>query len=86
MINDVQSFVSPNNHLIGLVEDKKATLRTCHSVWDVIYNNLAVLNYFDQQVPIVYTVLIKASINEAIFSTIGWNASMLHETLFPYHY
>ena len=85
--NDVRSFVSSNNHLIGFVlvsvEDKKATLCTCYSVWDVIYNNLVALNYFDQQVPLVYTVLIKALSNVPIFDTIGWKAQCFRKLSFP---
>ena len=64
VINDIQSLFLSNNYLIGLVEDKKATLRRRYGVWDIIYNNLADLNSFDKQVPLVYTVLLKASSNE----------------------
>ena len=67
-------------HLIGLVfvsvEDKNNSLRTCYIVWDIIYNYLAALNYFDQQVPLVYTVLLKASSKLTYFDTIVWKASM----------
>lgn len=57
VINDIRSFVYSNNHLNGLilvsVENIKATLRTGCCVWDVIYNHLAALNSFNQQVPLV---------------------------------
>ena len=63
VINDVRSFVSLKNYLISLVlaflDDKKSTPYMRYGVWDVIYNNLTALNYFDQQVPLVYTVLNK---------------------------
>jgi hypothetical protein len=63
VIKDVRSFVSLKNYLISLVlaflDDKKATPYMCYGVRDVIYNNLTALNYFDQQVPLVYTVLNK---------------------------
>ena len=65
VINDIRSCVLLNNHLIGLAEDKKATLHTRYRMWDVIYNNLAALNSFDQQVPIV-SVLVKDSSNGPI--------------------
>jgi hypothetical protein len=85
VINDVRNFVLSISHLIGLVlvsvEDKTAII--CYSVCDVIYNNLAVLIYFDQQVPLVYTVLIKASSNEPILNIIGWKYSVLQKPVSP---
>jgi hypothetical protein len=70
MIIDIRSFISPNNHLNGLelVSGKtKSLLCAQYTVWDVIYNHLDALHSFDQQVLLVYTVLIKALIN--LFST-----------------
>ena len=85
VINDVRNFVLSISHLIALVlvsvEDKKAII--CYSVCDVIYNNLAVLISFDQQVPLVYTVLIKASSNEPILNIIGWKYSVLQKPVTP---
>ena len=73
------SFLEQSPDCLLLAEDKKATLSTHYGVCDNIFHNLAVLNYLDQQVPLVYPVLSKALSNEPIFDTFDWKSSMLPE-------
>lgn len=55
-------------------------------MWDVLYNDVSALNYFNQLVPLVYTVWIKALSSELILNIIGWKTSMLQEDVLPHHY
>lgn len=71
--------------LLVLVEDKKAIMCTCYSVWDIFYNNLSALIYFHQQVALVYTVDQSQCI-EPIFNTICWKDSTHQEASFPHHW
>lgn len=61
VLNDVRSVVfveqTPELFDIGFSWRQKAS----SGVWDMIYNNLSSLNYFDQHVPLAYTMFTKDS-------------------------